>query len=224
MQIHSYAEFRLLLLVCLSVCLLVPSFTTANDARTPLVNLTNQRRSYDPPDLSSCALASSALREVIRKRQARLGCRTCPGDRQRRGVGPKAGCWPDPCCPNIIPSDEEAQHVVKALDKLFRAFCRGSRRGFFSRVDRHYELGITELEHSFRRAHTANRNFKIYYQVRNIRKNSAVIDVGFDWQMTYSVRKTENPIQVHGTTNLALNRCSHFKMLGQKGSFLFGSF
>ena len=203
--------------------LFLASSGLANDARYPLANLTGQRRSYSPPDLSSCALASSALRQVIAKRRARLNCPTCPGDRQRRGIGPKAG-WPDPCCPSIIPSDEEAQHVVKALDRLLRAYCSGQRRRFFPLVDRHYELGVTELEQSFRRAHNLNKDIKVNYQIGNIRKNSAVIDVAIYWTMTYTIRKTNNPVQVGGTTNLALNRCDHFKMLGQKGTFLFGSF
>lgn len=219
---HIPLKSKLILLVSLS--LFFASIGQANDARYPLASLTGQRRSYDPPDLSSCALASTALRQVIAKRRARLNCRVCPGDRQRRGIGPKAGCWPDPCCPSIIPSDEEAQHVVKALDRLLRAYSSGRRRRFFPLVDRHYELGITELEQSFRRAHSLNKDIKVNYQIGNIRKNSAVIDVAIYWTMTYTVRKTNNPVQVGGTTNLALNRCDHFKMLGQKGTFLFGSF
>ena len=218
---HSRNDLVLLALVTILTC---SGTARANDARYPLQNLTGQRRSYDPPDLSSYALASSTLRHVIAKRQARLNCTTCPGDRQRRGIRPKAGCRPDPCCAAIIPSDEEARHVAKALDGLLRAYSSGCRRRFFPLVDRHYELGITELEQSFRRAHSLNKEIEVTYQIGNIRKNSAIIDVAIFWTMTYIVRKTDNPIQVSGTTNLALNRCDHFKLLGQKGSFLFGSF
>ena len=129
-----------------------------------------------------------------------------------------------PCCASFRPSDDEAKAVVKSLDELFRSFCKGQRRDFFSSVSRHYELGITHLEDSFRRAHEENKNFEFRYVIENIRKRSAVVDVSIDWNMSYQVRKTGQTLAIRGKTHLALNRCRGFEFLGQKGSLLFSSF
>jgi len=192
----------------------------ARAERFPLAPLTDQRRAWDTPPDSSGALAALRANLLDGRTPKAASCRTCRAQSSPSTAAPRV----DQCCASFIPTDAEAGRVGHALDELFRAFCRGSRPAFFERVARRYEFGRTGLGESFRRAHELCRDFDLRYEILNLRVRDAVIDVSMDWTMCYVVKKTGTVVSERGTTHLALDRCNEFRLMGQKGSFLFGSF
>lgn len=130
-------------------------------------------------------------------------------------------CTPDSAA---VPTPEEAQRVVHALDELTRAFCRGDERGFTRRLSRRYDHCPGDLLDAMRRAHRTYEGFALSYRVESMRSFGRTVDVVLGWSLRYNEKERGVGVVERGTTHLGLDRRDGLRLLGQKGTCLFGTF